>query len=130
MFDSPTTRGFYDSTSRVLWAADSFGALVQAALPEAAAVPADPRAGRFAALNSWNTPWLEWVDPARFAAHVAPTAALPLAAVASAHGPVLRGDAIADAFRRTIDLAGQPPVPMPGPELLDIMVSAALAPAA
>ena len=92
--------------------------------------PADLWEGGFAALNSWNTPWLEWVDPARFAAHVAPTAALPLAAVASAHGPVLRGDGIADAFRRTIDLAGQPPVPMPGPELLDVMVSAALAPAA
>ena len=130
MFDSPTTRGFYDSTSRVLWAADSFGALVQGAVHEAADVPADLWEGGFAALNSWNTPWLEWVDPGRFADHVASTAALPLAAVASAHGPVLRGDGIADAFRRTIDLAGQPPVPMPGPELLDVMVSAALAPAA
>ena len=114
----------------MLWAADSFGALVPGAVHEAADVPADLWEAGFAALNSWNTPWLEWVDPARFAAHVAPTAALPLTAVASAHGPVLHGDAIADAFRRTIDLAGQPPVPMPGPELLDAMVSAALAPAA
>jgi flavorubredoxin len=130
MFDSPTTRGFYDSTSRVLWAADSFGALVQGAVHEAADVPADLWEGGFATLNSWNTPWLEWVDPTRFADHVARTAGLPLAAVASAHGPVLRGDGIADAFRRTIELAGQPPVPMPGPELLDAMVSAALAPAA
>src|SRR3954471_862575 len=41
MFDSPATRGFYDSTSRVLWAADSFGALVPGAVHEAADVPAD-----------------------------------------------------------------------------------------
>jgi flavorubredoxin len=129
LFDSPATRAFFDSTSRVLWAADSFGALVPEAAHEAADVPAELWEESFAALNSWNTPWLEWVDPARFAAHVAETAQLPCTAIASAHGPVLRGQGIVDAFRRTIDLATQPPVPMPGPELLDAMVSAALAPA-
>jgi hypothetical protein len=66
------------------------------------------------------------VDPQRFAAHVDATASLPIEAIASAHGPVLRGDRIQDAFARTRDLVGQPPVPMPGPELLDAMVSGAL----
>ena len=129
LFDSPATRAFFDSTSRVLWAADSFGALVPGDVHEAADVPTDLWDAGFATLNSWNTPWLEWVDPVRFADHVATSAALAPAAIASAHGPVLRGDGIAAAYRRTTDLAGQPPVPMPGPELLDIMVSAALAPA-
>ena len=62
-------------------------------------------------LNTWNTPWLEWVDTERFAAHVQTTAALPTDIVASAHGPVLRGAAIDDAFARTQALAAQPPVP-------------------
>jgi flavorubredoxin len=127
MFDSPATRGFYDSSSRVLWAADSFGALVPGAVHEAAEVPDDLWAGSFAVLNSWNTPWLEWVDPARFADHVGTTRALDLAAVASAHGPVLRDGRIETAFARTLDLAAQPPVPQPGSELLDAIVSGALA---
>jgi flavorubredoxin len=126
MFDSPATRGFFDTTSQVLWAADAFGALVPGAVHEAADVPRELWEASFAALNSWNTPWLEWVDPARFAAHVADTARLPMTAIASAHGPVLRGDDIDTAFARTRDLAAQPPVPQPGPELLDAMVSGAL----
>jgi flavorubredoxin len=127
MFDSPATRGFYDSTKRMLWAADSFGALVPEVVHEAADVPSELWNDSFAVLNSWNTPWLEWVDVERFAAHVQTTAGLPLDAVASAHGPVLRGEQIADSFARTLDLATQPAVPKPGSELLDAMVSGALA---
>jgi flavorubredoxin len=126
VFDSPTTRGFFDSSTGVLWAVDSFGALVPGAVHEAADAPADLWGESFDVVNSWNTPWLEWVDPQRFAAHVDATASLPIEAIASAHGPVLRGDRIQDAFARTRDLVGQPPVPMPGPELLDAMVSGAL----
>lgn len=127
MFDSPATRGFFDSTSRVLWAADSFGALVPGAVHEAAEVPVDLWEQSFDTLNSWNTPWLEWVDRDRFAAQVAVTRALAPATIASAHGPVLRDRMIDDALARTLDLAGQPPVPMPGSELLDAIVSGALA---
>jgi flavorubredoxin len=129
MFDSPATRAFYDSTSRVLWAVDSFAALVPGAVYETADVPVDLWDESFTAFNGWNTPWLEWVDPKRFAAHVAETASLPIEAIASAHGPVLRGAQIEHAFTRTRDLAGRAPVPMPGPELLDAIVSGALAPA-
>jgi flavorubredoxin len=129
MFDSPATRGFYDSTNRMLWAADCFGALVPGVVHEAADVPTELWEGSFAVLNSWNTPWLEWVDVDRFAAHVRTTASLPLDVVASAHGPVLRGDQIALAFARTLDLAAQPAVPQPGSELLDALVSGALVPA-
>jgi hypothetical protein len=39
---------------------------------------------------------------------------------------VLRGRDIETAFARTLDLAAQPPVPQPGPELLDALVSTAL----
>jgi flavorubredoxin len=127
MFDSPATRGFYDSANRLLWAADSFGALVPGVVHEAADVPSDLWEGSFAVLNSWNTPWMEWLDRDRFAAHVQTTASLPLDVVASAHGPVLRGEMIEAAFARTLDLVGQPPVPQPGPELLDALVAGALA---
>ena len=32
-------------------------------------IPTSTR-GTFDAMNTWNTPWLEWVDPTRFAAHI------------------------------------------------------------
>ena len=54
---------------------------------------------------------------------------LPLQAVASAHGPILRGDRIADAFARTQALAAQPALPTPGQDMLDELL-AAFAPAA
>jgi flavorubredoxin len=127
LFDSPTTRGFFDSATGLYWAVDCFGALVPGAVHEAADVPADLWEASFGALNSWNTPWLEWVDEARFAAHVDESASLPIEAIASAHGPVLRGEQIPRAFARTLELAAQPPVPQPGPELLEAIVSGALA---
>ena len=130
LFDSPPTRGLHDSRTGVLWAVDSFASLVPGEVYEAADVPPDLYDQSFAVLNSWNTPWLEWVDPERFASHVRAAASLPVEVVASAHGPVHRGEQIEGAYRRTLDLAAQPAVPEPGQELLDALVSTALPPAA
>jgi flavorubredoxin len=130
MFDSPATRGLFDSTTGLLWAADSFGTLMPGEVYEAADIPVELYEASFAALNSWNTPWLEWVDPARFAALVDSTAALPIDVVASAHGPLHRGAQIDDAFRRTLALAGEPTVPMPGSELLDQLLATVVSSAA
>jgi flavorubredoxin len=124
LFDSPATRGLYDPTTEVLWAVDTFGAMVQGNIVEAADADTDLYAGTFDAMNTWNTPWLEWLDTSRFATHVETTASLPLAAVASAHGPILRGDRIADAFARTAALATQPVLPTPGQAMLDELLSA------
>jgi hypothetical protein len=71
-------------------------------------------------------PWLEWVDRDQYAAHVARTANLDLAVMASAHGPFLRGSRIADAFARTLSLAAAPPVPQPGQAMLDDRLRAVL----
>lgn len=119
LFDSPATRGLFDERTGVLWAVDSFGALVQGPVVEAEEADADLYDATFDALNAWNTPWLEWLDPARFAEHVRRSAELPVTAVASAHGPVLRGERIAAAFERTAGLAAQPVPPTPGQAMLD-----------
>jgi flavorubredoxin len=123
LFDSPATRGLFDPTTGVLWAVDTFGAIVQGAVYEADDADPELYAGTFAAMNTWNTPWLEWVDTARFAAHVHETADLPLRAVASAHGPVLRGDRIAEAFAATLALAAQPFLPTPDQSMLDPLLA-------
>jgi flavorubredoxin len=125
MFDAPNTRGLYDPQDRLLWAVDSFGALFPGATYEASDMPLDLFEATFAALNSWNTPWLEWVDRGLYAQHLATTASLDLAVVASAHGPVLRDDRIADAFARTLALAAAPPLPQPGQAALDELLRVA-----
>jgi flavorubredoxin len=128
IFDSPATRGVFDDATGVLWAADSFGTFFPGEVYDADDVPTDLYDVSFELLNTWNTPWLEWVDTDRFRRHVAATAQLPLQVVASAHGPVHRGARIADAFARTLALAGRPVAPTPGQDVLDQLLSAVLAP--
>jgi flavorubredoxin len=128
MFDSPATRGFLDTRSGMLWAVDSFGSAFPGPIYDADDIPADVYDPSFVMLNTLNTPWLEWVDLDRFAAHLQTTESLPIQLVASAHGPVHRGPRITDAFARTRALVGQAPAPQPGQEILDFLV-AMLAPA-
>jgi flavorubredoxin len=128
MFDSPATRGLFDSRSGMLWAADSFGSAFPGAVYDADDIPAEVYDPSFEMLNLLNTPWLEWVDAARYDEHVRATESLPVTVVASAHGPLHRGARIADAFRRTRELVGQAPAPQPGQETLELVL-AMLAPA-
>ena len=96
---------------------------MQGAIYEADDADPDLYAGTFDAMNLWNTPWLEWVDVDRFTAHVRQTADLPLTAVASAHGPILRGARIATAFDETLALAAQPAPATPGQAMLDALLA-------
>ena len=107
----------------MMWAADSFGSAFPGAVYDADDVPADVYDPSFELLNLLNTPWLEWVDAdAVRAHHVHTTESLPIElVVASAHGPVHRGDRITDAFRRTRDLAGRTPAQQPGQEILELL---------
>ncbi|MGH9133321.1 MAG: MBL fold metallo-hydrolase [Ilumatobacteraceae bacterium] len=127
MFDSPATRGLLDTSTGLLWAVDAFGSLVQEAVFERADVVDDLYDESFVALNAWNTPWLEWVDRERFSSHVETSRKLDPAVVASAHGPVLRGTQVADAYRRTLDLTARPVPPVPGQADLDAIVAMSLA---
>jgi flavorubredoxin len=123
MFDSPATRGLHDSATNLFWSVDAFGSLFPGEVYEAADIPADLYGESFAALNAWNTPWLEWVDVDRYAGLLAQSRALAPEVIVSAHGPVLRGEMIDDAYRRTLALAAQPVAPTPGQETLDEMLA-------
>jgi flavorubredoxin len=122
IFDGPTTRALYDDRSEVLWAVDSFAAMAPGAVHDFEDVPTDMYDETFRLLNSLVSPWHQWLDPSKYAAHVNRIEALRPKAVASAHGPVLRGDAITDAFARVRAMAGQPIVEPPGQSLLDELI--------
>ncbi len=71
MFDSPATRGLFDTSTGMLWAGDSFGSTFPGAVYDADDIPAEVYDPSFELLNLLNTPWMEWVDATRFADHVA-----------------------------------------------------------
>jgi flavorubredoxin len=127
IFDGPTTRGLYDERTGVMWAVDSFAALTTGAVYEAPDVPAELYDGSFQLFNSLVSPWHQWLDTERYCRHVDTIEGIGAATIASAHGPVLRGPFIEDAFDRVRAMAGQPNVPPPGQETLDALLAHALA---
>lgn len=98
-FDSPTTRGLFDSKTGVYWAADCFSALLPHAAEDAADV--DPAAYRegFLMANRLNHPWFELLDKVKFGRKVDQVESLPIRAIAMGHGPAIYGPQIATAFR-------------------------------
>jgi flavorubredoxin len=128
IFDGPTTRAAFDDKTGVLWSVDTFAAMVPGATFDVRDVPKEMYDESFALLNSLISPWHQWLDPARYRRHCDEVAALDPQVTASAHGPVLTGAAIADAFERVRAMAGVPIVQPPGQSLLDELVAAALHP--
>ena len=108
----------------MLWAVDTFGRMVQGDVLEADDADPDLYAGTFDAMNTWNTPWLEWVDTARFAAHVETTASLPLERW---RAPTARSCGATVSPTPSLAppaLAAQPFLPTPGQRMLDELLSA------
>ena len=126
IFDGPTTRGLFDPTTAAMWIVDSFACLTPGTLDvhelDAAFVEQN-----MAEMNSLVSPWHQWLDPVAYRRHVDGVEGLGLLTVASAHGPVLTGDAIRRAFDVVRRLAGQPIIPGPGQDLLDEIVGQVLA---
>jgi flavorubredoxin len=130
IFDGPTTRGLFDDRTGAMWAVDSFAALTTGAVYDVADLPSDLYGDSFALFNSLVSPWHQWLDPATYHRHVDAIEAIAPTTIASAHGPVLTGTAIADAFERVRAMAGQPIVQPPGQETLDHLIAQTLSSAA
>lgn len=127
IFDGPTTRGVFDGSTGVLWAVDSFAALTTGAVHHVDDLPAELYDESFALFNSLVSPWHQWLDPVAYGRHIDELRGVGATVVASAHGPILTGHAIGDAFDRVRAMAGKPIVQPPGQPALDEIVAAALA---
>ncbi|HEX2541832.1 MAG TPA: MBL fold metallo-hydrolase [Caldimonas sp.] len=128
IFDGPTTRGVYDPKTSAMWIVDTFACLTPGALEGEAL--SDEQLSQMSAMNSAVSPWHAWLDRAAYNRHVDAIEAFGARAVASAHGPVLRGAQLDDAFDRLRGMAGAPIIPTPGQELLDTLVATTLLEAA
>lgn len=127
LLDSASTRGVLDTTTRIMWAADSFAGPTPSPVFEASDLPPGMWADAFMEMNSLENPWHQWLDPKAFGAHVDSVRALEPSVVTSCHGPVLRGGYIDDAFELARSLAGVSSHPVPGQEALDQIIAGVLA---
>src|SRR4051812_10813178 len=130
MFDSPTTKGLYDTSTGMYWAVDSFACPVFEPMEDVADIDAEQWRGMMTVMNRSATPWFEWVDPVKFRQHVDQVEQLGFPPIASAHSPAITGERIAVAFDAMRDLPTTPPMPFPGQADLDAMVAATMAAAA
>ena len=119
IFDGPTTRGLFDESTGVLWCVDSFAAMTTGSVDHRDDIYSES----FSLLNSLVSPWHQWLDPARYGRHDDSVADLHPDTVATAHGPLLSGDAIGDAFDRVRAMAAAPRVMPPGQSTLDELIA-------
>lgn len=121
-FDSPTTRGLFDTSTGVYWAADSFGVPVTHEVTDISDLDPDFYREGFEMMHQMLSPWLQWVDPDAYGRHLDRIAGLGARTVSSAHGVTLRGEQIDAALALLAGLPQRPPVPQPGQVDLDALV--------
>jgi flavorubredoxin len=118
-WDSPTTRGLYDTKTGVYWSSDAFGTPVLGLVDHVGDVPAEMLAGSCMAFSSMLSPWHEIVDPVKFDTWVDRVATLDATVIVGAHGPQLTGSHIDLAIDRMRKLPASPVAALPDQGTLD-----------
>lgn len=119
IFDSPTTRGLFDPTTRVYWASDAFAAPMPQPVRHAAELD---RAGWVAGIHTFAqyvSPWLELVDDARYQRTVDRIDALRPEVIVGCHSQVIEGDLVAEAIAATREAPRAEVAPQPDQTVLD-----------
>lgn len=89
VYDSPTTRGLFDTKTRVYWGSDCFGSPMPTPVRYASELPADLFEIGLATFSRYVSPWIEIAQPEAFRRSVDRIAEMMPAAIASCHGPVI-----------------------------------------
>ena len=123
IFDSPTTRGLFDTKTGVYWGGDSFAAPTPAQIDDAADMPAEAFAGGFLAFARMISPWHQYLDQARYEELIASVQRLPIRVAVGGHGPAVRGAQIAQSFDLLRQLPQMENAPEPTQNDLDAMIA-------
>jgi len=126
VFDSPVTRGLFDPTTGVYWAADSFAATMLEHVIDAADVPVDHWRESLLLFNRMLSPWHALTDADKWAAHVGKAESLGATTVAGAHTAALHGERLAEAWRLVHTLTDLPDAALLGQPDLDAILAAHL----
>lgn len=122
-YDSPTTRGLFDASTGVYWAADSFAAEASRAVDDPDELPLDELHEAFLQTQRMVSPWHTLLDPAAYAGHVAQLGALDVTVAVGAHGPAFRGAQVDRAFGWFAELPSLPPAPLVSQSDLEMLLS-------
>jgi flavorubredoxin len=125
VYDSPTTRGLFDPTTRVYWGVDTFATPLPD--PEMPVADLDPDFWRFGmTLFAFGavSPWLAMVDHDKYGRFVDSVQALDITTIASCHSPVLEGPLIQQAFDHIRAFPSVTPPPLPDQSILDQIIAA------
>jgi flavorubredoxin len=91
LFDSPSTSALFDSKSRVLFSADSFGAFIPNLGEDVQDIPEAAYNEGFEIFNRGNHPWSAWADPVKIEAVLDQIRRLGPEVIAGCHSPMARG---------------------------------------
>ncbi len=119
IFDSPTTRGLFDTTTGVYWASDSFATPMVELVRNVADIDHDVWAEGMTAFSQYVSPWITMADPAKFQATVDRIEALGASVIVGCHTPVISRPLVDDAITITRQAPEATVPPMPEQELLD-----------
>lgn len=125
IFDSPTTRGLYDSKTGVYWAVDSFASLLPGHVTETDEVPDEMWRESFTFFAQMVSPWVSMTKPAEFIATVDAIARLRPNVIAGGHMARLHGERLETAMDLLRQLPTAPVAPLPGQADLDALLLAA-----
>jgi flavorubredoxin len=126
VFDSPTTRGLYDPTTGLYWAADSFATPMLAPTKEVEALDPDFWHDGMATFHQYISPWFTMLDQAAYQRSVDRVEALGINAIAGCHTPAIRASHVPQAIRQIRTFAEVTVPAEPGQDLLDQMVTGEL----
>ena len=131
LYDSPTTRGIFDSKTGVYWSVDTFATPLPD--PHAGIPELDPEFWNFGmTLFAYGAlcPWLSLLDSEKFGRYVDGIQSLDIKTIAGCHTPVIEGSHIAEAFDHVRQLPSVEPPPLPDQSVLDQIIAATSEPPA
>jgi flavorubredoxin len=119
VFDSPTTRGLFDTTTGVYWASDSFATPMLHVARNVDELDPGFWGEGMAMFSRYVSPWLELVDDAKFQKTVDRIEQLGAQVLAGCHTPVVGRAHVAQALEFTRRSPNATIQPQPDQEVLD-----------
>jgi flavorubredoxin len=123
LYDSPTTRGLFDPTTGVYWAADCYATPVPCGTAFVEDLDPHDWAAGFTSFQAWNSPWAPMLDRTAYGEACARIERLGVRTIATAHGPTVGAGQVDRAFHLLRAVPDEPVPPQPGQPLLDDIVA-------
>jgi len=124
VYDSGTTRGLFDPTTRVYWGSDSFASPMPVPVRHVGEIDRDAWVPGIHTFAQYISPWLAVVDDVKFQRTVDRIAALRPQVLAGCHTPAIDGRYVDEAIAQTRVAPWETVAPQPDQSVLDAIIAA------